>query len=141
MKNSKYYFYLNPYDDYKWTKCPKCETKTKVRKYCLMIHYKDESVDANQVLSLNKTCKFYPSCELIIAQQSELENFLTQMIQEIGLPPFKSNSYLVFGTIDRKDWKKGQDGELSSGGILEVVSPFKDHWDFEIEPAGWYFDG
>ena len=31
-------FFLNPYEDMAFTKCPKCEAKTKVRKFPLVIH-------------------------------------------------------------------------------------------------------
>jgi|GEM_PF-7009059 hypothetical protein len=39
----KYYFFPNPYEDCAFTKCPKCETKTKVRKFILLI-----SIEPNQ---------------------------------------------------------------------------------------------
>ena len=84
MKKSKYYFYLNPHDAYKWTKCPKCDNKTKVRKYCLMIHYEEKTVNFNQLISLNKSCKFCPYCELIIGQKSEIETYLNQIIPNFG---------------------------------------------------------
>lgn len=31
-------FFLNPYDDFAFTKCPKCDQKTAVRKFPLVIH-------------------------------------------------------------------------------------------------------
>ncbi|MEM7575704.1 MAG: hypothetical protein AAF433_22565 [Bacteroidota bacterium] len=54
MQKSKYNFYLNPHDEYKWTKCPKCDNKTKVKKYCLMIYYEEKTVNFNQLISLKK---------------------------------------------------------------------------------------
>ena len=137
MQPAKYYFYQNPHDYYKWTKCPKCENKTKLRKYCLTIHYQEKSANFHQIVSLNKSCKFCPSCELIIAQQSEIESYLQQIIQGFGFS-FNPENYLVFGTMDRKDWKKGQEEVFQSKDALEVISPFKDVWEFEIQPAGWY---
>ena len=35
---TRHYFFLNPYEDYAFTKCPKCDEKTKVRKFPLAIH-------------------------------------------------------------------------------------------------------
>lgn len=139
MQKSKYYFYLNPHDEYKWTKCPKCDNKTKVRKYCLMIHYEEKTVNFNQLISLNKSCKFCPYCELIIGQKSEIETYLNQIIPNFGFR-FSSDNYFVFGTMDRKDWKKSQKESLNQGKALDVVLRFKDIWDFEIRPAGWYFE-
>lgn len=140
MKKSNYYFYLNPHDQYKWTKCPKCECKTKLRKYCLMIHYEDKSANFHQMISLNKSCKFCPYCELIISQKSEIEAHLNQLITSLGFL-FTPNNYFVFGTMNRKTWKKNQKEPLSPTIALENVLRFKDILDFEIRPAGWYFEG
>ena len=37
-ENTRHYFFLNPYEDAAFTRCPKCETKTMVRKFPLVIH-------------------------------------------------------------------------------------------------------
>ena len=50
-KDARHYFFLNPYDDAAFTRCPNCEEKTKIRKYCLLIH-----IDPKHLLSLNKSC-------------------------------------------------------------------------------------
>lgn len=139
-KKPRYKFYLNPYDEYKWTKCPKCDNKTKVRKHCLMIHYEEKAVSFHQLISLNKSCKFCPYCELIIAQKSEIENYLSQIVPNFGLR-FNPDNYFVFGTMERKDWKKGQQEPSQPDKALDAVAQFKDVWDFEVQPAGWYFEG
>jgi len=137
MQKPKYYFYLCPHDQYKWTKCPNCETETKVRKYCLMIHYEEKSKDFYQLLSLNMSCKFCPRCELIIKHKSEIESHLEHIIPNFGFK-FNPNNYFVFGTMDRKYWKKGQKEPMHPQKALEMVHQFKDYMDFEIRPAGWY---
>lgn len=38
LKRARHYFFLNPYGDMAFTRCPKCEQKTKIRKYCLVVH-------------------------------------------------------------------------------------------------------
>ena len=139
MKNSKFYFYLNPHDEYKWTRCPKCDNKTKVRKFCLMIHYEEKSAKFHRMVSLNKSCKYCPYCDLIIAQKSEIDYFMDMAITSFG-KRFKPESYLVFGTLPRSDWKRNQVNPMMPNETLELSSPFKDIWDFEIRPAGWYFE-
>lgn len=139
MKKPKYYFYLNPHDEYAWTKCPKCDNKTKVRKYCLVIHYEEKSQHYHQLFSLNKTCKFCPYCTLIIAKKSEIEELLQQILSQLGRS-FNPENYFIFGTMERKDWKKGQKEAVNPGKALDAAYPFKDMWDFEIRPAGWYRD-
>ncbi|HKF38272.1 MAG TPA: hypothetical protein VKB35_15355, partial [Ktedonobacteraceae bacterium] len=39
-------------------------------------------VDPMQVLSLNKTCRYCPHCDLLIAHQDDLEHFLTAYFTE-----------------------------------------------------------
>jgi len=105
-----------------------------------MIHYKDKKKNYNQLISLNKSCKFCPYCELVITQKSELEMYINQIITNIDLK-FSSNNYFVFGIMDRNDWKKSQKEPLNQGKALDLIAPFKDTWDFEIQPAGWYYEG
>ncbi len=61
------------------------------------------------------------------------------MAQRFGgeRPELLGNDYLVFGTLDRKDWLEGQKGEPPHEMINRVYT-FKDVWDFEIIPGGWY---
>ncbi len=139
MQKRAYNFYLNPHNEYAWTKCPKCDNKTKIRKYCLVIHYEDKPQNYHQLFSLGKTCKFCPYCELIIANKSEIESLLQQILQPFKRE-FDPENYLVLGTMDRADWKKSMKEPLHPKQALDHVHPFKNVWEFEIRPAGWYFD-
>lgn len=122
----RHYFFLNPYEDCAFTKCPKCNGKTKVRKIPLVIH-----IEPQQLLFLNKQCKYCPYCDLIIAKQSELEVLMVFSLQSVN-PKMIGNDYFVMGTLDRKDWQQGDRGLLSSKQILERIYVFKDIWDFEF---------
>jgi len=62
FERRRYYFFLNPYGDAAFTKCPKCESSTKIRKSSLVIH-----IDPQQLLLLNKKCRYCVKCNLIIA--------------------------------------------------------------------------
>jgi hypothetical protein len=139
MKKSDYKFYLNPNEKYAFTKCPKCDQKTKVRKYCLMIHYQEGKKSTPQLLSLNKTCKFCPFCELIITKKPEIESVLKRTLHQLN-KDFKPDAYFIFGTLDKKNWKRIHEEGLSSTEVLKLAQRFKDVWDFEIRPAGWYSD-
>ena len=119
-------FFFNPYPDCGFTKCPKCETKTKIRKYPLVIGI---DVEPTQLLLFNKKCKYCPSCDLIIAKKQELESLIPQL---------SKNDYLVIGTLDRQDWVQGNKGSLSPAEIAERMYVFKAEWEFEVIPAGWY---
>jgi len=139
MKPSKYYFYLNPHDQYAWTKCPKCDAKTKLRKICLMIHYEDKPLIFHRLLSVRMDCKFCTEFELIIKKKSEIESVLQKMIESWKMK-FSPKNYIVFGTIDMNDWKQNVKTPLLSKETLDKTSAFIDIVDFTIRPAGWYFD-
>jgi len=100
-KDARHYFFLNPYDDAAFTRCPNCEEKTKIRKYCLLIH-----IDPKHLLSLNKSCRYCSKCDLIIIKQTDLERLLIATCEQ-NVPDIIGNEYFVFGTMDRKDWKNG----------------------------------
>lgn len=104
-----------------------------------MIHYDVPTKQRKQLFSLNKSCKFCSNCQLLIVQQSEVETDLEQLTTKLGLS-FNPKAYFIFGTIERKYWKQGQQQQLSPQDILALSAPFKDIWDFHIRPAGWYFD-
>lgn len=124
----RYYFFLNPYQDVRFTSCPKCGGKTKVRKFPLVIH-----IDGPMLLSLNKTCRFCPYCDLLIAHQNELEGELVAVFQERN-PEMIGNDYLVLGTVDRPVWQRGTRGDLTPQEMLDNLHDFKDYWKFEPGP-------
>jgi hypothetical protein len=127
-QKKRHKFFLNPYSDCAFTKCPKCDSKTKVRKYPLVI-----GVEPKQLFLLNKKCKYCPSCDLIIAKKQEIESFLA-----LALPQLSNNDYLVLGTLERQDWVQGNKGSFSPSEMMERMYVFKTVWDFEVRPAGWY---
>ena len=140
MKKAKYYFYFNSYDFYKWSRCLQCDGNTKLRKFCLAIHYADKKKNYHQLISINKSCKFCPKCELIIGQKSELDDLVKQISQQVNLK-FNTENYFAFGTMEKKDWKRSQEEALDQREAIKLVNPFKDVLEFEIRPGGWYFEG
>ena len=132
LKSGRHYFFLNPYEDMAFTRCPKCEEKTKIRKHCLLIH-----IAPKRLFSINKICRYCPNCDLIIVKQLELEGLLAEICEQHA-PEIMGNEYFVFGTMDRKDWKDAQLGTMSQQEAIKRSHPFKDAWNFEVAPAGWY---
>ena len=130
----RHYFFLNPYDDAAFTKCPKCEDKTKIRKFPLAIH-----IDPQQLLLLNKKCRYCVKCDLIIAKKSEVESLMAARFEE-SKPDIIGNDYLVMGVAERRDWLEGRKGKMPQSETLERILVFKDVLDFEVVPAGWYRD-
>lgn len=123
-----HYFFLNPYEDCAFTRCPKCGNKTKVRKFPLVIH-----IDPHQMLLLNKECKYCPSCDLIIVKKSQLEQLLATKLSRI-FPKIVGNNYLVMGTVERKDWRESIKRQMEPTEILKLMYVFKDVWNFKPAP-------
>src|SRR6266516_5744360 len=69
-----YRFFLNPYQDVRFTSCPQRANKTRQRKLSLFIH-----VSPAQPVTLNKTCRYCPNCDLLIAHQDKIEDILTKI--------------------------------------------------------------
>jgi len=129
----RYKFFLNPYSDVRFTRCPQCQGKTKQRKLPLLIH-----VDPMNLMALNKTCRYCPYCDLLIAHQDEIEANLAASFAQ-SKPEVVGNDYLVLGTLDRPDWQRGVSTHLSIPEMLAALHDFKQVLTFELT-GGWQLD-
>ncbi|WP_234017295.1 hypothetical protein [Nostoc sp. 'Lobaria pulmonaria (5183) cyanobiont'] len=98
----------------------------------LVIH-----IEPKQLFLLNKQCKYCPSCDLIIAKKQEIEPLMAATFVQTN-PQIVGNNYVVMGTVDKKDWKEGDKNLLSPSEMIGRIYVFKDVWNFEVIPAGWY---
>ena len=130
----RHYFFLNPYVDAAFTKCPKCENNTKIRKFPLVIH-----IDPQQLLLLNKKCRYCVKCDLIIAKKSEMESLMVACFEE-SKPEIMGNNYLVMGVAERRDWLESKEGRMPQGETIERLLVFKDVLNFELVRAGGYHE-
>jgi hypothetical protein len=127
-------FFLNPYTDVRFTtSCPGCSGKTSQRKLPLAIH-----VHGRGMVMLNKTCRFCPRCDLLIAHKDEIELHLAQLRLQMG-PGVLGNDYLIVGTVERKDWRRGLEKPLTPAELIGALHDFKSHQRYE--PARWVFTG
>jgi len=127
-------FFLNPYKDAAFTKCPKCESNTRIRKFPLVIH-----IDPQQLLLLNKKCRYCVKCDLIIAKKSEVESLMVASFEE-SKSEIIGNNYLVMGVAERRDWLESKKGKMSQSQTIDRILVFKDVLDFELVQAGWYHE-
>ena len=131
----RYSLFLNPYTDVRFSSsCPGCSGKTRQRKLPLAIH-----VDDWGMVILNKTCRFCPYCELLIAHQDEIEAHLAQLFAQIA-PDAMGSDYLIMGTVERKQWRRGLTSPLSNSEMIEALHDFKDHLHFRPAPC-WAYTG
>jgi len=123
----RYAFILNPHADTKFTKCPRCETKTNLRKLSLVIH-----VEGFGLVLVGKTCRLCLRCETLIAHKAELDQLLSTVVT-VSKP-----EYLVLGTLDRKTYRRGLVSGTSLDDVRAHTADFKSYWNVKITPAGWY---
>lgn len=124
-------FFLNPYTDTRFTRCPQCDDKTKLRKKPLFI-----VIDQKQPVSLNKSCRYCPTCDLLIAHKDELDQLVHEMSAK-HFPHVSGKDYFVVGTMERKAWKQGDTGQ---GGLFDAVHDFKKYVEFEPARYVWVED-
>ncbi len=128
----RYSFILNPYTDLRLSRCPKCNQLTRMRKFALLVY-----IEQFGMLSLGKTCRFCPHCDLIMVHQDELESLMASIFAE-QRPDVIGNDYLVIGTVDRNVWRKGLKKGQTAEEVLKHTADFKEVLDLEYEPGGWY---
>lgn len=121
-------FFLNPYTDVRFTSCPRCGGKARLRKVPLVVH-----VDPQEIAVLNKKCRYCPGCDLLIAHRDELEAMLAFAFSG-QRPEVVGNDYLVIGTVDRSVWRRRARTEFLAQDTLDQLHEFKRVVRFELAP-------
>lgn len=115
----QYNFFLNPYNKLSFTRCPKCEAKTQQRKLPLVIW-----VDPDYQISLNYSCLYCNTCDLLIADQNKIEGILAQLFLKQA-PQVIGNDFTVLGTMEKPAWKQGVEKPLDFQDITAYLHDFK----------------
>jgi hypothetical protein len=102
----------------------------KVRKVPLMIH-----IEPNHLFALRKTVKYCPSCDILIVHKDELEQQLAYSFQKRA-PEHIGNDYLILGTLDVADWKRGMAKPVPLKEMLDRHHPFKEELEVKVT-GGW----
>lgn len=134
LQQPRHYFWLNSYREMAFTRCPKCERKTKVRKKRLAIDVLNKTL-----LLANVTNKYCQECDLIIINKDKIENMLSQLtyFDKRSILP---DDYFIFGTIGRTNYNKCMNRGTYPSDCIKLVNPFIDKLHIKIRPAGWYKD-
>ncbi len=87
---------------------------------------------------LGKTCRYCSRCEMVMVQRAELEAELAHGLSQRA-PQVIGNEYLVLGTMEKKIWRAGLEGEAKPlAGMLKHVADFKHQYELDYKPGGWY---
>ena len=123
-------FFLNPYSDFRFTRCPECSRPMKVRKKPFFIH-----VEPMEPVMLNMSARYCPPCDLLILHQGMVEKLLVSTFEE-HQPEIIGNDYLVVGTVERSYWRR-HESQGTVGAAGEHLHDFQHVVDYELEHHGW----
>ena len=126
----RYLFFYNKYEWFRASKCLKCDKLTAHRKFAFLIHFENVGL-----LNFGLTSRYCSKCEFIILHQKDVA---PEFLNKLGE---KSKDFFIIGTVDKKVWKKGLGNNpplLSE--VIENTADFKEVLDYQMQPAGWYFD-
>jgi len=128
----RYSFVLNPHVRERFTTCPSCDTSTRIRKLPLVVHV--EHPGGPRLVLLNKACRLCLICETLIVDQVELERVIIAAGVVTAIKPL---DYVVLGTIDRRTWRRGLDGDAELPDIRAYMADFKKYLKVDVVPAHW----
>lgn len=128
-----YHFYLNPYPELRFSKCPKCErNKTGQRKLPLMIY-----IASAGFVALNYTNRYCRYCDLLIGHKHEIEHHLTALYFEMK-PEAIGNDYRILGTVEKSAWKKNMNDPKAENDLRAHTHDFKSYEELRMTMAGWF---
>lgn len=126
-----YRFFLNPYQDERFTRCPSCDARMQSRKLPFAVH-----VDPQHLIVLNMTALYCPDDDLVILHKDKLENLLAAMFAHHA-PEVIGNQYLVLGTIERTAYRQGASNPLTMEETLGAMHDIKEYVEIEPSHHGW----
>ena len=122
-----YKFILNPYQDARFTSCPRCEAKMRSRKLPFVVH-----VDPRQLVVLNMTARYCPDDDLLILHKDKLEPLLAAAVAQHD-PELIGNDYLVLGTLERSALRQMAAAALTFDETFDAMHDFTQR--HNIEPG------
>lgn len=129
----RYGFMLNPYPSQRISRCPLCEQKNRQRKLPLLIH-----VDPLNLIAMNYTCRFCPSCDLLVAHKHAVEALLAELFRRRD-PSAIGNNYVIIGTVEKSAWREGLERPVPIDELRPHVSDFAKYYpEMRLTQPGYY---
>lgn len=129
----KHTFFLNPYQDERFTRCPGCGEKSKARKKPFLIH-----IDPRHLLLLNVTGRYCQACDLIILHKDIVEDLMARACERYDSSVIGSE-YLIIGTVEQAYWRKYK-GKATAGPVLDNLHDFENVVIYEPMRPSWLPD-
>lgn len=122
-------FFLNPYSDIRFTRCPRCGHRTWRRKVPLFI-----VVAGYGTLIMGKTGPYCAQCHLVITHRDELEGELAIALERLA-PEAVGSEYAVIGTVELRAWRRDMRTATPIDEVLRHTAPFATEITVEYTPA------
>ena len=119
-------FFLNPYKEDRFTRCPECEELMKDRKNPLLV-----SLGPTALMIFNISGKYCPDCDLLVVHQDIVEEYLVTAISHRH-PELSRSPYLILGTVEPKTWRASKKRTVGWQEAIENLHDFKEIVDYEI---------
>ena len=126
----RYTFFLNPYQDHRFTRCPGCGERMRTRKEPFFIH-----VNPMESVVLNMTARYCPDCDLLVLHQDVVEGLLVWTFEQ-HKPEVIGNDYSIIGTVERSYWRKYK-GQITMGPAIEHLHDFESVVQYSPLHYGW----
>lgn len=124
-------FFLNPYSDLRFTRCPRCGHRTWRRKVPLFI-----VVAGYGAIIMGKTGPYCAQCHLVITHRDELDGELAIALERLD-PEAVGSDYSVIGTVELRAWRRGLHTATTGEEVLRHTAPFTTEIIVEYTPATW----
>ena len=129
---ARYSLVLNPHMRERFTRCPSCNSLTRIRKLPLVVHV--GQLEGPRLILLNKSCRLCLVCETLIVHRAELERVI---VASGFAAAAHGQGYVVLGTIDRCTWRRGVTGDAQLADIRHHMADFKKYLKVDVLPAHW----
>jgi hypothetical protein len=126
----RYSLVLNPHAAARFSSCPQCKTKTRLRKIPLVIH-----VDGAGLFVLRKTCRLCLACEMLLVHQNEIEPLIEARAGRAVSP---TEGYFILGTVEPGVWRRRLSGGVALDELVQYMADFKAYLRVDYTPGGWY---
>jgi hypothetical protein len=127
-----HHFYLNPYSNLRFYRCPDCNNQSNQRKLPLLIHIKPSTT-----LAINITCRYCKLCNRLICHKDQLEHIMTCTFQERD-PSIIGNDYFLLGIIERKIWRQSLTRTIYPSEMLPYLHEFTSYEELRMTEKGWF---
>ena len=129
---ARYSFVLSPHVRERFTRCPICNSPTRIRKLPLVVHV--GHLEEPRLIVLNKSCRLCVVCETVVVHRVELDRVI---IASGFSAPADGQDYVVLGTVDRRTWRRGIAGDVQLADIRQHMADFKRYLKVDVVPAHW----